>query len=155
NGVFTAAVLDGLHGEAKATDDGWITVRTLADFVQQRVAVWVRHNRPDHIAKSFGITLQVEATAKDLPLAPHPEAIRDRRLYHGRREAALRLATTKSSSAKRLLRLITVGLTLAIAILPRYPVKGLRSATRQTCPIVSSSSQPPTPVQPIQAKGQS
>lgn len=48
--MFTAAVLDGLRGEAKATVDGWITVRTLADFVQQQVAGWVRRNRPDHAA---------------------------------------------------------------------------------------------------------
>lgn len=89
NGVFTAAVLDGLHGQAKATSDGWITVETLAEFVQQRVAVWVRRNRPDHAMKSPGISFHVEATAKDLPLARHPEAVRDRRRYHRRREAAL------------------------------------------------------------------
>jgi hypothetical protein len=89
NGVFTAAVLDGLRGEAKATMDGWITVRTLADFVQQRVAGWVRRNRPDHAAKSLGIARRVEATAEGLPLAPHPEAIRKQRSYRARREAAL------------------------------------------------------------------
>lgn len=89
NGVFTAAVLDGLHGEAKATVEGWITVQTLADFVQQRVAGWVRRNRPDHAAKSLGIARRIEATAEGLPLASHPEAIRDRRRYRVRREAAL------------------------------------------------------------------
>jgi hypothetical protein len=74
NGVFTAAVIDGLRGEAKASPEGWITVRTLADFVQPRVAEWVRRNRPDHIARSLGIARHIEATAENLPLARHPEA---------------------------------------------------------------------------------
>jgi formylglycine-generating enzyme required for sulfatase activity len=89
NGVFTAAVLDGLKGDASAGPDGWITVRTLADFVQQRVAAWVRRRRPDHAAKSLGIWRQFEATAEDLPLAPHPEVTQQRQLYRARREAAL------------------------------------------------------------------
>ncbi len=89
NGVFTAAVIDGLRGEAQAGPEGWITVRTLADFVQQRVAEWVRRNRPDHAAKSLGIGLQTEANAGALPLALHPEAMRERQRYRARREAAL------------------------------------------------------------------
>lgn len=72
NGVFTAAVLDGLHGEALPGPEGWITVRSLADFVQQQVVAWVRRNRPDHVAKSLGIARRIEATAEELPLALHP-----------------------------------------------------------------------------------
>ncbi len=89
NGVFTAAVLDGLGGAALAGPDGWITVRTLADFVQQRVVSWVRRRRPDHAAKSLGIGRQIEATAEGLPLAPHPEATQQRQRHRARREAAL------------------------------------------------------------------
>jgi len=89
NGVFTAAVLDGLTGQAPAGPDGWITVRTLADFVQQRVVNWVRRRRPDHAAKSLGIGRQIEATAEGLPLAPHPAATQQRQRYRARREAAL------------------------------------------------------------------
>ena len=89
NGVFTSAVLDGLRGEAKADQEGWITVRTLADFAQQRVTEWVRRNRPDHVAKSLGIGRHIEATAESLPLAPHPVALKDRLRYRERREAAL------------------------------------------------------------------
>lgn len=89
NGVFTSAVLDGLHGEAPAGPDGWITVRTLADFVQKQVVAWVRRNRPDHAAISLGIGRWIEATAEALPLAPHPEARRERRGYLARRESAL------------------------------------------------------------------
>jgi hypothetical protein len=74
NGVFTAAVLDGLGGEALAGGEGWITVRTLADYVQERVVAWVQRNRPDHASHSLGIGLQIEATADSLPLALHPQA---------------------------------------------------------------------------------
>jgi hypothetical protein len=89
NGVFTAAVLDGLHGEAPAGPEGWITVRTLADFVQQRVAAWTRRYRPDHVAKSLGIAKRVEATAEALPLARHPETTRELQRYRARRDSAL------------------------------------------------------------------
>lgn len=68
NGVFTAAVLDGLHGEAPAGSEGWITVRTLADFVQQRVATWIRRNRPEDALTSLGIARHIEATSEALPL---------------------------------------------------------------------------------------
>lgn len=74
NGVFTAAILDGLHGEAPAEPSGWITVRTLADFVQERVSNWVYINRPDHSLKSLGISRQIEATAESVPLALHPKS---------------------------------------------------------------------------------
>ena len=89
NGVFTAAVLDGLRGKASAGPEGWITVRTLADFVQQRVSEWVHRNRPDHVTKSLGIARRIEATAEALPLAPHPEAMRERERYGVRRETAI------------------------------------------------------------------
>ena len=89
NGVFTAAVLDGLRGGAQAGPEGWITVRTLADFAQQRVSEWVRHNRPDHAAKSLGIGRRIEATAEAIPLVPHPVAKQELQQYRARREAAL------------------------------------------------------------------
>jgi hypothetical protein len=73
NGVFTAAVLDGLHGEAPAGQDGWITVRTLADFVQQRVSTWILRNRPEDAVKSLGIARHIESTAESVPLALHPK----------------------------------------------------------------------------------
>jgi hypothetical protein len=89
NGVFTAAVLDGLGGQAPPGADGWITVRTLADYVQQRVVAWVQRNRPDHASKSLGIGRQIESTADSLPLALHPQASAERRRYRSRRTAAL------------------------------------------------------------------
>lgn len=89
NGVFTAAVLEGLRGGALAGSEGWITIRTLSDFVQQRVTAWVHHNRPDHITKSLGISRRIEATAEALPLAPHPDITQERKRYSARREMAL------------------------------------------------------------------
>jgi hypothetical protein len=89
NGVFTAAVLDGLRGEAAAGREGWITARTLADFVQERVADWVRRNRREDATKSLGIARQIEATADTMPLAPHPESVREWQRYFARRAAAI------------------------------------------------------------------
>jgi len=89
NGVFTAAVLDGLDGRARPGPDGWITVRTLADFVQESVAAWVRRHRPEDADSSRGIERRIEATAEGLPLAPHPETTRERERYRERRDKAL------------------------------------------------------------------
>ncbi len=111
NGVFTAAVLDGLGGEASAGPQGWITVRTLADFVQNRVVAWVRLNRPEHMGKSLGIARRIEATAESLPLAPHPQALRERQLLGGTQRSQMDLVefidplgqedTTTSQGLKR------------------------------------------------------
>jgi formylglycine-generating enzyme required for sulfatase activity len=89
NGVFTAAVLDGLHGGAAAGPGGWITVRTLADFVQSQVVAWIRKEWPREELRSRGIGRRIEASAENLPLAPHPSATRERQRYHERRQAAL------------------------------------------------------------------
>lgn len=89
NGVFTGAVLDGLHGAAPADERGWITARTLADFVEGRVIAWVERNRPEHAGKSFGILKHVEGPADSLPLAVDPERSRVREAYRSRRAAAL------------------------------------------------------------------
>jgi formylglycine-generating enzyme required for sulfatase activity len=89
NGVFTCAVLDGLRGTAPPGPEGWITVRTLADFVQERVVEWVKREWPNYSDRSLGIERKIEGTAESLPLAPHPEALRERKVYRARREAAL------------------------------------------------------------------
>ena len=78
NGVFTAAILDGLSGEASAGEEGWITARTLADFVQKRVADWIRRNCPEDAFRSLGIGRRIEANADALPLAPHPGLLAER-----------------------------------------------------------------------------
>ncbi len=70
NGVFTRALIDGLHGQAPADDRSFITVRLLADFVHQRVVDWVGLNRPDHVEISRGISVRLEVPAiAEMPLA--------------------------------------------------------------------------------------
>ena len=91
NGVFTAAVLDGLRGQAPADGRGFITVRSLADMVDQRVASWVRENRPDHASVSRGIARRIEAGAEHIPLAIEPERFRRIASFQERRKAALTL----------------------------------------------------------------
>ncbi len=88
NGAFTAAVLDGLRGGAAPGLGGWITVRTLADYVQEQMIAWVRRERPGDTERSRGIGKRIEdVSAESLPLAPHPSVIRER--YRERRQSSL------------------------------------------------------------------
>ena len=89
NGVFSAAVIDGLRGAAGVDERGFVTVRTLADYVDVRVAAWVRENVPDHAARSRGIARRIEGAASWIPLAVDPEHRAARDAYRQRREAAL------------------------------------------------------------------
>jgi formylglycine-generating enzyme required for sulfatase activity len=69
NGVFTASILDGLRGAAPADERGYVTVGTLADYLQEQVAVWVGDHRPDHAGRSQGIARRLEGAVAQLPLA--------------------------------------------------------------------------------------
>ena len=74
NGVFTAAVIDGLRGGAPSDERNFITVRQLAAFVDQRVKEWVRRHRPEHAGVSRGIAVGLDEPAvADMPLTIHPE----------------------------------------------------------------------------------
>lgn len=74
NGVFTAAVIDGLQGAAPGNNRGIITLRTLADYVDRRIAAWVSKQFPDHASLSRGIARRIEGAADLIPLAVNPEA---------------------------------------------------------------------------------
>lgn len=74
NGVFTAAILDGLRGAATPDANGFITARELADHVHQTVLGWVGDHRPEHATRSRGIAVQMEGAAGTMPLAVHPTA---------------------------------------------------------------------------------
>lgn len=90
NGVFTAAVLDGLAGEAPVDEEGYVTLDTLSDYVNQRVVRWVRENQPHACADSYpGILVEMPRSAGALRLAS-PDEVRRRRL-EARRRAALEL----------------------------------------------------------------
>ncbi len=74
NGVFTAAVLDGLQGQAPADDRGFITIRLLAGYVERQVVGWIERHRPEHVGVSRGISVVLEAVnVADMPLAVAPE----------------------------------------------------------------------------------
>jgi TIR domain/Caspase domain len=45
NGVFTAAVIDGLQCGAETDERGLVTLHSLARYVEQRVRAWIRTNR--------------------------------------------------------------------------------------------------------------
>ncbi|NJL29197.1 MAG: SUMF1/EgtB/PvdO family nonheme iron enzyme, partial [Thermoanaerobaculia bacterium] len=89
NGVFTAAVVDGLRGAASADGRGFITVRTLADYVHERVVEWVKAHRPEHARRSSGIARRIEGDAEALPLAVNAVVKQAAESYRRRREAAL------------------------------------------------------------------
>lgn len=67
NGVFTAAVIDGLRCQAAADDRGVITVDSLASFVEQHVLAWVRRYRNAQVTHATQVSC--EGSAKTMPLA--------------------------------------------------------------------------------------
>lgn len=70
NGVFTAAIMDGLHCKAPTDEHGFVTADTLAFYVEQRVLAWVQKHR-DPRAR-IATQIQFEGQAKDLPLSVCP-----------------------------------------------------------------------------------
>lgn len=67
NGVFTAAVIDGLHCAASTDERGFITADTLAAFVEARVLTWIRKHRDVDILRATQLTS--DGGAKNMPLA--------------------------------------------------------------------------------------
>lgn len=87
NGVFSAAVLAGLRGGAKADGEGWITVHELAGYLQDEVSRWVEKNRPTN--EPFrGIGQKIDGPGGLIRLVRHPEVSAQRERYRVRREAA-------------------------------------------------------------------
>jgi hypothetical protein len=67
NGVFTAAVIDGLRCGASRNEQGFVTVETLSAYVENRVLAWVRKYRN---AKARQATqLQFEGRSRLMPLS--------------------------------------------------------------------------------------
>jgi hypothetical protein len=76
NGVFTAAVIDGLQCRAGTDADGFVTVDTLSSYVEEQVLSWVRRNRdPD---ASRATQLQCEGRSRKIPLSSCPKKISGR-----------------------------------------------------------------------------
>ncbi|HXA18706.1 MAG TPA: caspase family protein [Thermoanaerobaculia bacterium] len=57
NGVFTAALLDGLRCSATADEHGLITVNALADFVNDRVLTWLKAHRDSRATQGIQVTI--------------------------------------------------------------------------------------------------
>jgi hypothetical protein len=85
NGVFTAAVIDGLRCRAHPDARGFITVEALAAYVDERVLTWIQRNRDPKAHKAT--QLSAEGRSNMMPLAQCPGSYSQR---HGRssREAA-------------------------------------------------------------------
>lgn len=67
NGVFTAAVIDGLRCNAPMDARGLVTVDALAAFVERQVSSWIRKNRDANIVRATQMTS--DGDAKTMPLA--------------------------------------------------------------------------------------
>jgi hypothetical protein len=67
NGVFTAAVIDGLHCGAGKDRHGFITVETLYKYVSTHVLRWVRSNK--NTTTRMATQLSVEGEMRRMPLA--------------------------------------------------------------------------------------
>jgi len=89
NGVFSDAVVRGLRGQARADDNGLITVGSLAQYLSQEVIDWVTHEKPEHLKLSRGISYTIEGLAAELPLASSDPKDVNRRDYVRLRELAL------------------------------------------------------------------
>lgn len=66
NGVFTAAFIDGLRCGAATDAEGFVTVDTLAAFVEERVLWWIRRNRNPNARRAT--QLHCEGRSKMMPL---------------------------------------------------------------------------------------
>ena len=88
NGVFTAAILDGLRGAALDRGAPFVTAGTLADYVDKRVVEWVHQHRPsDH--QTLGITRNIEGAGAALPLSADAESLERTQAYQIRKAKAV------------------------------------------------------------------
>lgn len=67
NGVFTAAVIEGLRCEAPRNEQGFVTVDTLSAYVETRVLAWVRKHRNSKAKQATH--LQYEGRSRLMPLS--------------------------------------------------------------------------------------
>jgi uncharacterized caspase-like protein len=67
NGVFTAAVIDGLRCGAATDERGFVTVDTLSSYVEDKVLTWIQKHRDPKARRAT--QLQYEGRAKDMPLS--------------------------------------------------------------------------------------
>ncbi len=66
NGVFTKAVIDGLHCEASLVR-GYVTAATLEAYVERQLRAWIRRNRKPLVGSA--IQASMDGAARSMPLA--------------------------------------------------------------------------------------
>ena len=67
NGVFTAAVIDGLRCHAAKDENGFVTVATLNRYVEDRVLGWIQKHRDPNARRATQISSEGRSAA--MPLA--------------------------------------------------------------------------------------
>jgi uncharacterized caspase-like protein len=67
NGVFTAAVLEGLHCGAATNENGFVTAGKLGAYVEDHVLEWIRKHRDPSARKATQLTC--EGMTSEMPLA--------------------------------------------------------------------------------------
>lgn len=67
NGVFTAAVIEGLHCATKRTAKGIVTAEALSDYVNARVLAWIQKHREPTARKATQFS--ADGMAKLMPVA--------------------------------------------------------------------------------------
>jgi hypothetical protein len=67
NGVFTAAVIDGLRCGASTDARGFVTVETLSAYVEERVLSWIQIHRDPGTRRAT--QLQFEGRSRSMPLS--------------------------------------------------------------------------------------
>jgi hypothetical protein len=69
NGVFTHYFLQGLRQGEAGDERGYVTVRTLSEYAESRMRVWVAANRPEDLEKTTGIEKRFDGAVETMPLA--------------------------------------------------------------------------------------
>ena len=67
NGVFTAAVLDGLQCRAGNDRGGLVTIDTLSTYVEESVRAWIRRHRDRSIRNATQVSM--DGATRSMPLA--------------------------------------------------------------------------------------
>ncbi|HUP59649.1 MAG TPA: caspase family protein [Thermoanaerobaculia bacterium] len=67
NGVFTAAVIDGLRCGAARDEKGFVTVYALSEYVEDRVLTWIQKNRDPEVRRATQKSF--EGRASSMPLS--------------------------------------------------------------------------------------
>ncbi|MBW8874397.1 MAG: SEL1-like repeat protein [Acidobacteria bacterium] len=89
NGVFTSAIIHGLRKGLHDDGSGFVTINSLAKYVNEEVQAWVKTKKPNDIEVSRGVVYTIEGQVGRLPLASNALDALTRREHLRRRQLAL------------------------------------------------------------------